>query len=81
MNGINSPSPPCVQETQGILFADFLNLLQRAGEDVGLMDIDDERQDRWVPLSIVSRLLTALVMGICKVMQEVYPREEISLFQ
>jgi len=70
-----------VQETQGIPFADFLNLLQKAGEDVGLMDIADERQDRWVPLSVVSRLLTALVMGIRKVMQEIYPREEISMFQ
>jgi hypothetical protein len=41
-----------MQETQGILFADFLNLLQKAGEDVGLMDIDNERQDRWVPPSV-----------------------------
>jgi hypothetical protein len=70
-----------MQETQGILFADFLNLLQKAGEDVGLMDIDNERQDRWVPLSVVSRILTALVLGMRKVMQEIYPREEISQFQ
>lgn len=66
------------QETQGVQFADYLNLLQKAGEDTGLMDIDDPRQDQWVPLTIIAKLLMALVMGMSKVMEEIYPREELS---
>ena len=58
-------------------FADYLNLLQKAGEDTSLMDIEDPRQDQWVPLTIVRRLLLALVMGMSKVLSEIYPREEL----
>ena len=66
-----------LQETQGVQFADYLNLLQKAGEDASLMDIEDPRQDQWVPLTIVRRLLLALVMGMSKVLSEIYPREEL----
>lgn len=68
-----------VQETQGVQFADCLNLLQKAGEDAGLMDIDDPRQDQWVPMAVVSKLLLSLIMGMSKVMEEIYPREELDL--
>lgn len=59
-------------------FADCLNLLQRAGEDTGLMDIEDPRQDQWVPLTIVRRMLGALVGGMSKVMEDIFPREDLA---
>ena len=71
------PIRALLQETQGVQFADYLNLLQKAGEDASLMDIEDPRQDQWVPLTIVRRLLLALVMGMSKVLAEIYPREEL----
>lgn len=33
-----------MQETQGVQFADYLNLLQKAGEDTGLMDLENPLQ-------------------------------------
>lgn len=66
-----------MQEAQGIQFAEYLTILQQAGENEGLMDIEDAEQDEWIPLSVVEIMLKAIVEGICRVMQEVYPKEDL----
>ena len=36
-------------------FQEFLDLLQRAGEESGLMDLHSEELDDWVPTAVVRR--------------------------
>ena len=69
-----------MQEIQGIEFSEFLNVLQAAGEEADLMDVNDERQDRWVPLPVIEKLLRASVAGMSKVMLEIFPIDERTIF-
>lgn len=62
-----------MQEAQGIQFAEYLTVLQQAGESEGLMHIENAEQDEWVPLSIVQLLLESIVEGMTKVLHEIYP--------
>ena len=39
-------------------FQEFLDLLQRSGEEAGLMDLQKEEFDDWVPASVVRCPLT-----------------------
>ena len=64
------------QEAQGVQFAEYLTVLQQAGENEGLMDIEDVEQDEWVPISIVQALLNSIVGGIVKVLREIHAEDD-----
>ena len=51
----------------------LLDLLQRAGEDSGLMDLDDEAFDDLVPADIVRELLQALCASMLDFLAAICP--------
>ena len=65
------------QETQGHDFQAFFDLLQQVAEEQKLMELEDYRLDKWVPLSIVRLFLESMAAGILKVMGQIYPAHEL----
>ena len=53
-----------VKETKGMDFQAFFDLLQRAAEEKGLMDIDVEALDDFCPLPIAQQLALAATRGL-----------------
>mmetsp|Transcript_2315 Transcript_2315/g.5480 ORF Transcript_2315/g.5480 Transcript_2315/m.5480 type:complete len:153 (+) Transcript_2315:100-558(+) len=64
-----------VKDSQGLDYQAFLDLLQRSGEEKGLMDLMNEELDDYVPLEIVSAFALSMVKGMLKVMADIYPTE------
>ena len=44
-----------VRETHNIEFQSFLALMQQAGEEMGLMNVDNEKQDNYVALPVIMK--------------------------
>ena len=51
----------------------LLDLLQRAGEDAGLMHLDDEAFDELVPAEVVRELLQALCASMLDFLAAICP--------
>jgi hypothetical protein len=64
------------QETQGVGFQEFLDLLQRAGEEAGLMALGAPELDDWVPAAAVRDCVGALCRGMLAVMEATFPSDE-----
>jgi hypothetical protein len=42
-----------LRDTHNIEFQDFLALMQQAGEEMGLMSVQEEKQDNYVVLAVI----------------------------
>lgn len=60
-----------VRETHNLEFQQFLSLLQQAGEEMDFMNIDNEKQDNYVPLPVVQEFTKNFVIGFSKLMEEI----------
>lgn len=60
-----------IQEVLGIGFQAFVDVLQRVGEEQKLMDLCDEEQDDWVPLSVVKEFASSTYLGAVKLMSDI----------
>ncbi len=58
---------------QGLDSQALLDLLQRAGEDAGLLQLDDEEFDDLVPLAVVRELLHALCRSLLTFLAAICP--------
>lgn len=65
-----------VQDTLGVDFQGFFDLLQRVGEERRLMDLGDEEQDDWVPLGVVKDFAHASYRGAHRLMADICPVDE-----
>lgn len=54
-------------------FHEFFDLLQRAAEERGLMDVHDTEQDDWVPLSTVAGFAESMHQGIMSFVGDILP--------
>ena len=70
-----------LQETQGLDFQSFLDLLQRVGEEQGMLDLDDEILDDWLPMPVIRDLLGNMNSGAMKVMADIVPVSEVDRIQ
>ena len=70
-----------MQETQGLDFQAFLDLLQRVGEEQGMLDLDDEVLDDWLPMPVIRDLLGNMNCGAMKVMADIVPVSEVDRIQ
>ncbi|KAK9823610.1 hypothetical protein WJX72_004211 [[Myrmecia] bisecta] len=68
-----------IQETQGMDFQTFFDLLQRVGEERGLMELGNEELDDWLPLEVVREFLNSMNAGMLKVMADIYPSTDAAL--
>ena len=59
-------------------FQEFLDLLQRAGEERGALAPDSEELDDWVPLATVRDFSRALGAGMLKTMDATFPNQELA---
>jgi hypothetical protein len=57
-----------VHEVHGMGANEFFDLLQRSGEDLGLMDLDDERFDEVVPLVVAVQFARDYIRGMVNFM-------------
>jgi len=55
----------------GLEFQGFVDLLQRAGEGEGLMDLFDEEQDDFVPLGVVKEWVRGVYVGATRLLADV----------
>lgn len=60
-----------VQEVLGMGFQAFIDVLQRVAEEQKLMDLCDEEQDDWVPLSVVKEFTKSMYLGAVKLMADI----------
>ena len=60
-----------LQEVLGIGFQAFVDVLQRVAEEQKLMDLCDEEQDDWVPLSVVREFTSSTYLGAVKLMADI----------
>lgn len=72
------PAPTHAQETNGLDFQAFLDLLQRAGEERALMDLSDEELDDWVPLEVLRDFARHVAAGMARLLGDICPPAEIS---
>lgn len=70
-----------LQTAQETSLQSFVDLLQRAGEERGLLDPEDERLDDWVPLDSVRRLGVSLWEGLAGLMADACPAEENAVLE
>lgn len=66
-----------VQEMHGADLQAFIDLLQRAGEESGLLDLADESYDDWVPLDTLRALGTSVARGMAGLMADVWPAQDV----
>lgn len=70
-----------MQTHQETSLQSFVDLLQRAGEERGLLDPEDERLDDWIPLDSVRRLGLSLWEGLAGLMADTCPAEENAMLE
>lgn len=61
------------QDNLGLTFHEFFDLLQRAAEERGLMDVHDAEQDDWVPLTTVASFAEHMHQGIVSFVGDILP--------
>lgn len=66
-----------IQATQGVDFQTFFDLLQRAGEEMGLMDLDNEELDEWLVLDVVRQFLYSLREGLLQVVEQLFVTSDL----
>ncbi len=66
-----------MKDSQALDFQSFFDLLQRAGEEKGLMDLDNEELDDCLPIEVVAEFGVNMVMGMQKVIGDIYPANEV----
>lgn len=59
-------------------FQSFLDLLQRAGEERGTLELSCKQLDNWLPLDVVREFLNSLNHGLLQVMANTYPAHELA---
>eukprot|EP00276_Gloeochaete_wittrockiana_P009732 CAMPEP_0184647952 /NCGR_PEP_ID=MMETSP0308-20130426/5001_1 /TAXON_ID=38269 /ORGANISM="Gloeochaete witrockiana, Strain SAG 46.84" /LENGTH=235 /DNA_ID=CAMNT_0027079393 /DNA_START=13 /DNA_END=723 /DNA_ORIENTATION=+ len=59
-----------VRASYGIEFQDLFDLMQRVGEDMGTMTLDDEQLDDVVPLSVLRKFFHDFTVGFMQLMTE-----------
>ena len=57
-----------VHQTSGHDFQAFFDLLQRAGEEKGLMDVEDEALDDFCPVPVAQQFALAATRGLATAM-------------
>ncbi len=65
-----------VQDNHGTTFQEFMDLLQCAAEERGLMNLADVAQDEWLAIPVVEDLLRNTVKGMKDFMDQIFPPEE-----
>lgn len=65
-----------IDDTVELSLQDFIDLLQRAGEESGdVMDIYDVELDDWVPVSTLYDFAVGIYQGACSILTDVCPLE------
>ena len=59
-----------IQRTHAIDFQTFLDMMQQVGEEMGLMDLDDQRYDYVVPLDVLRKFAADLLNGALQLIAE-----------
>jgi len=59
-----------VKSTHGVEFQKFFDLLQHAGEEEGLMSIEQEDMDDYVPITICQKFARYFIKGFVKLMNQ-----------
>lgn len=67
-----------LQQQHGLGLQEFVDLLHRAGEERGLMDLQDESQDDWLPLATIQDFASGLYAGAARLMSDVLGGTELS---
>jgi hypothetical protein len=62
-----------IHDVLGLGFQSFVDLLQRVAEEQKLMDLHDEEQDDWVPLTVVKEFTSSTYFGAVKLMADISP--------
>lgn len=60
-----------VKTTHGLEFQIFFDLLQQAAEEVGLMGIENEEMDDYVPLTICQQFARDFIKGFSRLMRQI----------
>ena len=60
-----------VRETHNIEFQSFLALMQQAGEEMEVMQVDNEKQDNYVALPVIQRFAMNFIQGFSRLMTEI----------
>lgn len=60
-----------VKTTHGLEFQIFFDLLQQAAEEVGLMSIENEDMDDYVPLTICQQFARDFIKGFSRLMRQI----------
>lgn len=70
-----------VAQTQSLDLQAFFDLLQRCGEERGLMELSNEAFDDWVPLEVVRDLVQHLFASSSKLLADICPPDELNWAQ
>ena len=62
-----------MQDTIGVDFQGFFDLLQQVGEERRLMDLMDEEVDNWLAVGVVKDFLGCSYRGIKRLMMDITP--------
>ena len=60
-----------VRQSHNIEFQQFFALLQQSGEEMMLMDLNDSRQDDYVPIPVIQEFMRNFLHGFHKLMQDI----------
>ncbi|PSC70327.1 Fbox domain containing [Micractinium conductrix] len=67
-----------VRHTQSLDLQAFFDLLQRCGEERGLLELSNEAQDDWVPLEVIKDLVACLYASSAKLLADICPPDELN---
>lgn len=65
-----------IKQTYGVTCQTLIVLMQNVGEEMGLMKLDDEELDDYVPLQVVEIFAEEFVNGVLKMMTEIGFKKE-----
>ncbi|PRP86794.1 hypothetical protein PROFUN_05011 [Planoprotostelium fungivorum] len=61
-----------IYETYSMDFSSYFDMMQRMGEEMGLMKLHEEELDDWVPLIVVKKFARDFITGFIKLMKELH---------
>lgn len=59
-----------IRQAFGMSFQDFFELLQRHGEELGTLQLDDEALDDLVPLAVVTSFASHMIQGYLNILAD-----------